>query len=660
MSVRLVRSSAVLPSRQPEHYEPFARTPAAGAGRGAGRSAARQAHEIVGDSPLLRDALERVDAVADTDSTVLLLGETGTGKELFARAVHERSRRRERPFVRVNCAALPASLIETELFGHERGAFTGAVATRQGRFELADKGTLFLDEIGDLPLDVQATLLRVLEEGEFERVGSSQTRRVDVRVVAATHRNLEAAVEAGRFREDLYYRLSVFLINLPPLRLRREDIPRLVWCFIERRQRQLNRHIERIERAVMAVLQEHTWPGNVRELENVIERALIRSRTGVLELDESPATRPREAILTKRTRSKPSSGATSKKRCGGATGVSTAPGMPPTCSDSTRAPCDSAWESSASCARRRQRRAATGRGLRALITCECLTCGYHTMRAALTSTLAAAAIVLALAIGEVGAQSTPQTAPPAGPADARALANQVNNPAAPVTLIQFRDVLLPSVDGADGATNEFQIQPVLPLGPFASFPVLQLIKITLPFPTLPSPISGSGVGDLQVFDLVSIKESWGRWGFGPALVFPTASARRLGQGKWQAGPAVAFMYTGVMHLTAGAILQNPLSFAGGHDRADINNLIITPTLTYNLPDGWFAGLSDFNCTFDWKNDGAATIVLGAQVGRVFSVDTHGFSLSFEAGGAVTRPNSIPRPGWILGFEFSPIFKGHIE
>ena len=158
-------------------------------------------------------ALARVDAVADTDSTVLLLGETGTGKELFARAIHERGPRRDRPLIRVNCAALPASLIESELFGHERGAFTGAVATRQGRFELADKGTLFLDEIGDLPLDVQATLLRVLEEGEFERVGSSQTRRVDVRVVAATHRDLEAAVEAGRFREDLYYRLSVFLIT---------------------------------------------------------------------------------------------------------------------------------------------------------------------------------------------------------------------------------------------------------------------------------------------------------------------------------------------------------------------------------------------------------------------------------------------------------------
>ena len=275
MSVRLVRSSTGLSSHQPKDYEPFARMPATGAGKAAGRSTASHVDEIVGESPLLRAALARVEAVADTDSTVLLLGETGTGKELFARAIHERGPRRDRPLIRVNCAALPASLIESELFGHERGAFTGAVATRQGRFELADKGTLFLDEIGDLPLDVQATLLRVLEEGEFERVGSSHTRRADVRVVAATHRDLEAAVEAGRFREDLYYRLSVFLISLPPLRLRREDIPRLVWAFIERRQRMLKRRIERIEPAVMKALQEHTWPGNVRELDNVIERALI-------------------------------------------------------------------------------------------------------------------------------------------------------------------------------------------------------------------------------------------------------------------------------------------------------------------------------------------------------------------------------------------------
>jgi transcriptional regulator with GAF, ATPase, and Fis domain len=269
------------------------RTPANVPEQGICRTPTSYFAEIVGESPLLRTALARVEAVADTDSTVLLLGETGTGKELFARAIHDRGPRRGRPLIRVNCAALPPSLIESELFGHERGAFTGAVATRQGRFELADKGTLFLDEIGDLPLEVQATLLRVLEEGEFERVGSSQTRRVDVRVVAATHRDLEAAVETGRFREDLYYRLSVFLIALPPLRLRREDIPQLVWCFIDRRQQSLNRHIERVEPAVMAALQAHSWPGNLRELENAIERALIHSRGQTLELDESPGARRR-------------------------------------------------------------------------------------------------------------------------------------------------------------------------------------------------------------------------------------------------------------------------------------------------------------------------------------------------------------------------------
>ena len=290
MSVRLVRSSADLSSHGREHDESFAHTLATGAVRSAGRRAASHVDEIVGESPLLRTALAQVEAVADTDGTVLLLGETGTGKELFARAVHERGPRHGRALIRVNCGALPASLIETELFGHERGAFTGAVATRQGRFELADRGTLFLDEIGDLPLDVQATLLRVLEEGEFERVGSSHTRRVDVRVVAATHRDLEAEVEAGRFREDLYYRLSVFIIIVPPLRLRLEDIPRLVWCFIERRQQTLNRRIEKIEPAVMEALQGHNWPGNVRELENVIERALIRSRGNSLELDDAPGT----------------------------------------------------------------------------------------------------------------------------------------------------------------------------------------------------------------------------------------------------------------------------------------------------------------------------------------------------------------------------------
>ena len=245
-----------------------------------------EADQIIGESPAFRAALARLTQVAPLDATVLLLGETGTGKELFARALHDRSRRRARTLIRVNCAALPASLIESELFGHERGAFTGAVATRQGRFELADGGTIFLDEIGDLNPELQAKLLRVLQEGEFERVGSSKTRRVDVRVIAATHINLEEAVASGRFRADLYYRLSVFPIQLPPLRERREDIPQLVWFFIHLRQRELCRRIERVPAPVMQALQYHDWPGNVRELENVVERAMIRSADGTLQLDD--------------------------------------------------------------------------------------------------------------------------------------------------------------------------------------------------------------------------------------------------------------------------------------------------------------------------------------------------------------------------------------
>ncbi len=248
--------------------------------------------DIIGASPLLRAALTRCLEVAPTDASVVLFGETGTGKELFARAVHNRSPRRERPFVRVNCAALPPTLIESELFGHERGAFTGAVSMRQGRFELADKGTIFLDEIGDLPLEVQAKLLRVLQEGEFERVGSSQSRRVDVRVIAATHHDLEASVANGAFRGDLYYRLNVFPIALPPLRERAEDIPQLVWYFISRRQRALNRKIARIPGAVLRALEQHSWPGNVRELENIVERAMIHSTGDTLMLDDPPGLTP--------------------------------------------------------------------------------------------------------------------------------------------------------------------------------------------------------------------------------------------------------------------------------------------------------------------------------------------------------------------------------
>jgi formate hydrogenlyase transcriptional activator len=243
--------------------------------------------EIVGESAALRLALTRLGQVAPMNTSVLLLGPTGTGKELFARALHDRSRRHARALVRVNCAALPPTLVESELFGHEKGAFTGAVAARQGRFELADGGTIFLDEIGDLPPDIQVKFLRVLQEGEFERVGSCRTRRVDVRVIAATHRDLEAAVADGTFRADLYYRLSVYPIRLPSLAERKEDIPSLVWYFIHRLQHELGRRITAVPDHVMQTLQEHGWPGNVRELENVVERAMIASSTERLQLDNT-------------------------------------------------------------------------------------------------------------------------------------------------------------------------------------------------------------------------------------------------------------------------------------------------------------------------------------------------------------------------------------
>ena len=243
--------------------------------------------EIVGQSEELRLTLRKIEHVADTDANVLLLGETGTGKELLARAIHNRSRRKERPLVKVNCAALPLSLIESELFGHIKGAFTGALADKQGRFELANGGTIFLDEIGDLDLDLQTKLLRVLQEGEFEKIGATQTIQVDVRVIAATNRDLHEAMREGSFRPDLYYRLAVFPLEVPPLRLRRTDIPLLVWHFITKHRARLGKTIDSIPTAAMSALVAYDWPGNVRELENVIERAMILSPGPALMLDES-------------------------------------------------------------------------------------------------------------------------------------------------------------------------------------------------------------------------------------------------------------------------------------------------------------------------------------------------------------------------------------
>jgi transcriptional regulator with GAF, ATPase, and Fis domain len=241
--------------------------------------------DIIGHSRPLKQALQKVEKVAPLDTTVLLLGETGTGKELFARAVHNRSARQDRPLVKVNCATLPANLIESELFGHERGAFTGALQKRVGRFELASGGTIFLDEIGELPLDLQAKLLRVLQEGEFERLGNPRTITVDVRVLAATNRNLEAEVRQGNFRQDLYYRLSVYTIPLPPLRERKDDIPLIVDAVVERLGKKLGRPIKTIPQKAMDALQEYSWPGNVRELENVIERAIINSPDQTLRVE---------------------------------------------------------------------------------------------------------------------------------------------------------------------------------------------------------------------------------------------------------------------------------------------------------------------------------------------------------------------------------------
>jgi formate hydrogenlyase transcriptional activator len=242
---------------------------------------------IVGESPRLRSMLQQVALVAPTDSTVLILGETGTGKELIARAIHKLSGRSSRPFIRVNCAAIPASLIASELFGHEKGAFTGAMQRRLGRFESANGGTIFLDEIGELPMETQIALLRVIQEREFERVGSSHPIAVDVRIIAATNRDLEAAVTAGTFREDMFYRLNVFPIYVPSLRERLEDIPLLMEHLVERFAKRVGKAFRVIKMDTIERLQAHDWPGNIRELQNVIERSVILSVGDVFSVDEA-------------------------------------------------------------------------------------------------------------------------------------------------------------------------------------------------------------------------------------------------------------------------------------------------------------------------------------------------------------------------------------
>ena len=241
---------------------------------------------IIGDSPVLRAMLRDIKKVAGVETTVLLMGETGTGKELVARAIHEASPRTGRPLIKMNCGAIPQGLVESELFGHERGAFTGALQRRIGRFEMADRGTLFMDEVGELPLETQVKLLRVLQEQEFERVGATKSQRVDVRLVAATNRDLELEVGAARFRRDLFYRLSVFPVRIPPLRDRMSDIPLLVKHFLAQLQRKLAKPLQLVSSASMDRLQSYTWPGNIRELQNVLERACVMAMTPVVEVDE--------------------------------------------------------------------------------------------------------------------------------------------------------------------------------------------------------------------------------------------------------------------------------------------------------------------------------------------------------------------------------------
>jgi formate hydrogenlyase transcriptional activator len=270
--------------------------------------------EIVGNSDVLRRVLAELETVAPTDSTVLIYSETGTGKELIARAIHNLSSRNSNAFVKLNCAAIPTGLLESELFGHEKGAFTGAIAQRVGRFELANRGTVFLDEVGEIPLELQPKLLRVLQEREFERLGSTRTLRTDARLIAATNRDLTAMVEDQKFRSDLYYRLNVFPVRVPPLRERREDIPLLVRHFAQQFSRRMNRSIETIPSETMNALVRYDWPGNIRELQNVIERAVIVSNGPVLKV-------PLDDLRTRIPAPEPSNGLSAPEDAGNMRGV---------------------------------------------------------------------------------------------------------------------------------------------------------------------------------------------------------------------------------------------------------------------------------------------------------------------------------------------------
>jgi transcriptional regulator with GAF, ATPase, and Fis domain len=301
--------------------------------------------EIVGESAALQAVLAHVVKVAPTDSTVLITGETGTGKELIARAIHKRSQRAARAFVSVNCAAIPPSLIASELFGHEKGAFTGAVQRRLGRFELAEGGTIFLDEIGELPLETQIALLRVLQEREFERVGGSRVIRANVRVITATNRDLQSTIESGTFRSDLYYRLNVFPIEMPPLRKRKEDIPLLVEYFVDRYASKSGKRFSGISRATLERLKSYCWPGNIRELQNVIERSVIVCETENFSVDESwLAPRPEESAtaerqllrmpLSQEKQAIETALADSQGRVSGPTGAAAKLGIPPSTLDS--------------------------------------------------------------------------------------------------------------------------------------------------------------------------------------------------------------------------------------------------------------------------------------------------------------------------------------